>query len=63
MPTSEAVGLTCLGYMRERAQGGRILLRLSETRPSSLAVLTTTMGKCPTFSEVASFSSSLNYLV
>ena len=39
--------------------GGRVLLRLSETRPSCLGGSTTTDGKCPTFSEVASFSSSL----
>ncbi len=63
MPTSEAVGLTCLGYMGERALGGRVLLRLSETRPSCLVGTTTTDGKCPTFSEVASFSSSLKFYV
>ena len=43
--------------------GGRVLLRLSETRPSCLVGTTTTDGKCPTFSEVASFSSSLKFYV
>jgi hypothetical protein len=53
MPISEAVGLACSEYMGERARSGRGLLRF-RTRPAALSFHDD--GKCPTFSEMASFS-------
>ena len=48
---------------RTRPLWARPATILSETRPSCLVGTTTTDGKCPTFSEVASFSSSLKFYV
>ena len=57
MPASEAVGQTRTEYMVENAPDWARLLRFS-TRPVQVFVKND-VGKCPTFSEAASFSSSL----
>ena len=62
MPSLEAVPRACLGYMREHAHSGRVLLR-SKTEACVASTDSSTVEKCGTISSEASFSSSLDSVV
>ena len=62
MPTSEALPQACFGCMGERAQDGRVLLAILQSKACAASWLCTTWETCGSISEVASFSSSLNYV-
>jgi hypothetical protein len=62
MPSLEAVPRACLGYMREHAHSGHVLLR-SKTEACVASTDSSTVEKCGTISSEASFSSSLKFYV
>ena len=60
MPTSEALPQAYSGYTGERAQVGRVLLVIIQSKAYAASWLNTTLETCGSISEVASFSSSLD---
>ena len=61
MPTSEALPQAYSGYTGERAQVGRVLLVIIQSKAYAASWLNTTLETCGSISEVASFSSSLKF--